>query len=206
MRSISNLSIAGRTGLLVGVSLTFTLSAMLIILQARQESTTWSANEQHMLQTKGLLVKSITVAMSSGMSDVGDFQKSAASLNGMRELHILPTNFIRPNNESVMDREELASVKSKVVWFERQKFNGELVMRMTEPVSAEERCTSCHQVAVGDPLTVVSMRISIEDANQAIMTSRWLALGMALPTVLATLLAVLFFFGRAVVRPRSLSA
>jgi len=62
-------------------------------------------------------------------------------------------------------------------------------------------CTVCHQVPEGTVLGVVSMKMSLDEANAALAKQRWLAVIVAVLTCIPVLLIIYPFIRKVVTRP-----
>jgi methyl-accepting chemotaxis protein len=80
-----------------------------------------------------------------------------------------------------------------------EEFQGQDVIRGIRTIDAIESCTDCHEVNVGEPMAVLSVRYSIENVNSAITTQRVSAVLGALFTILISFIIIKFILDRQVI-------
>ncbi|HLP18447.1 MAG TPA: methyl-accepting chemotaxis protein [Bacteroidota bacterium] len=164
--------IARQTGFILTGVLALMLSLMIAVIQWQSERTLMDLTETNGKGTEELIVRSLTFAMASGATDIKPFIEKLRGLPNLSEVQIIPANVIKPQSELLMDNVEAQVFKSRTSQNHNETFNGESVFRSVIPVLADESCTSCHQVAIGEPLAVTSIRISIASTEAAVSTQR----------------------------------
>jgi methyl-accepting chemotaxis protein len=183
------MSIAKRVGAIVAGVLCATLMCIFGILRTTEESHSLATIEDQIAQQKVLLVRSITFAMGQGVTDVRPFIETVSKSKNLRNLRILPVNAIKAGAEDSMDEVEKKILATKDPVFMKETYHGETVVRVVEPVLADEGCITCHTAAVGDPLATVSMRYSLSEYEASVAYIRSLTVGLAIAAL------VIIFFG-----------
>ena len=107
----------------------------------------------------------------------------------------------------VLDADEQAALSSRqdVLRVEHDAANGEY-LRVVKPALAAENylgknCIACHQVPVGTPLGLVSMKISLEKMNEAVDDFMWKSIVSAFVLSLPLIGFVIIFIRRFVAMP-----
>ncbi len=186
-------SISKKVGLIVSISLAISLSVMLFILFLNESSSQMSSAEEEVKTVQQTLIKSITFAMSQGTTDIHPFIEKMQKTEGFAELRILPTDKITKGSEAKMDAEELKVLSSKKGNSFTEDFNNLPVYRTIEPMLSDESCNSCHSTNTGDPLAVVSLRYSLERMKSDLVGNRWVAILLAIGTMLVTYFSSMYF-------------
>jgi methyl-accepting chemotaxis protein len=106
-----------------------------------------------------------------------------------------------------LDVDEKAVIASgkELVRVESDAKSGEY-LRVVKPALASENylgknCVGCHQVPVGTPLGLVSMKVSLDKVNAAVDTFMWKSIVSALALSLPLIVFVVFFIRKFVVSP-----
>jgi methyl-accepting chemotaxis protein len=193
------ISISKKLGATVAITLFITINVMIFILLKTEGSATLGAVESESQNISELMMKGLMFSMSQGISDVGPFVEKVKDLKNLTELRVTPTNTIKKDSESQMDADELACIKSKLKTTTQETFKSMDVVRIIQPLLAEESCNSCHGTKSGDPLAVVSVRYSLEKANSEMASQRWTAIILELLTILIAYYIVMFFVKRKII-------
>ena len=174
-------SISAKLGLILASCLLIVLGSGLFLLlnQARQQSM--KQTEENVRESKDILLKSISFAMSAGIDSAEPFARLFREVSSIRDVRVTPTAVIDETRQSTMDPHEKEVLQSQRSRFYSETYMDEEVIRVIEPLLAETTCLDCHDTKVGDPLAVVSIRYSLEETNAASRAE----------TILGTLIVVL---------------
>jgi methyl-accepting chemotaxis protein len=183
-------------GLIVAGALSVTLFVSFTFLLVRQQQSSAREREDSVQRVRELLVGSLTYSMTQGITDVLPFIEQSKKLRGLRDLRVVPSDAIKAGSSKQLDSVERQVESNQVAYFEPEVFNGERVIRAVQSVAAEDACLQCHQVPKGSSLAVVSMRYSIEEAEQAASSQRWFAVIMTVLTIVLTSAVVLYFVNK----------
>jgi methyl-accepting chemotaxis protein len=194
------MSLSRTIGTIVATVLIVTLTAMLGTLLLRSEHTATELAVSGAERTAGIVVDSVKFAMGEGVSDIHPLVE-ALKKGSIADLRITPTNAIRAGSESGFDEAERAVFASHAPSRASEKFNGIPVVRAITPVLANEKCKQCHEVSVGQPLAIVSVRQSIAETYQQITTQRWLAGFLGLGAVALAFGLLMWLIKKNVVTP-----
>jgi methyl-accepting chemotaxis protein len=102
--------------------------------------------------------------------------------------------------------DEKAVIASRKDWFASRAMRRGRVPAVVKPALASENylgknCVGCHQVPVGTPLGLVSMKVSLDKVNAAVDTFMWKSIFSALALSLPADRFVVFFIRKFVVSP-----
>jgi methyl-accepting chemotaxis protein len=186
-------------GMIVAITLFITMNVMIFILLTTEGNSNASMAKSESQNIGELIMKSITFSMSQGTNEVAPFIDKIKDLNNLTELKVTPTNIIKKESESRMDKDELATLNTKQKTIIQGTFNSIPVVRVIEPLLADESCNSCHGTKTGDPLAVVSVRYSLQNANAEMNTQRWTAIILELVTIAITIFIIMFFIRRKII-------
>ncbi len=193
-------NITRQTGFIVTGILTVMLTSMIIVIQWQSEKTIMDITETNGKGSKELITRSLTFAMSSGVTDIEPYVEKLKGVPNLEELHIIPSNVIKPNSESGMDKIEAQVFAARTSQSFKETYHDVPVYRTVAPVLAEESCTACHTVAVGSPLAVTSVRLSVAAAEAAVRTQRLSATAIAVFIILLTVWIVIFMIKRNILK------
>jgi methyl-accepting chemotaxis protein len=187
-----NWTITKKFGFLITGILSVTLIITFFILLISNKIQAQNYTELYLNDLEETLVRSLTFAMSQGLTDVSPYIQNVEQIENIRELNVLPLNKIKANSEEKMDaieREVLFSQKGQVY---RETFENEPVLRSVQPIISDRSCVSCHAVIVGESVAVVSLRCSLAslESHQKQMTLWTIALAL-LSICLTTFFALL---------------
>ena len=183
---------------LVAVGVAMTLSFTILLSRQKSEEQQNTTHEAKVFAD--LVTESLVFSMSEGISDFHPFQQGAQTVGNTRELRVMSTNHLRDAAETEMDGFEKMVLDSLTDLVRSESFNGEDVLRIGRPILARESCTNCHDVNVGDPLVIVSLRTSIEASEAAIRSQFIWAAVLAVATILLTVFLLAWIVNRSVVR------
>lgn len=192
--------IARQTGIIVSGVLTLMLTIMIVAIQWQSENSILKITETNGDASEELISRSLTFAMASGVTDITPFIERLKGVPNLTELHIIPANVIKPNSESRFDDIEANVFKTLKPQSIEEKYKGELVFRTVVPVLAEASCISCHAAAVGSPLAITSVRLSVAEANNAIAAQRLMAIGIAVVIIALTVWIVILMIQRNILK------
>jgi methyl-accepting chemotaxis protein len=192
--------IARQTGFIVTGVLTVMLTIMIIVIQWQSEKTIMTLTEANGKGSEELIVRSLTFAMGSGVTDVGPFIEKLQGVPNLAELRIIPANVVKANSESRMDDVEARAFTSRTPQNSEETFRGEPVYRTVVPVLADQSCTSCHTAEIGQPLAVTSIRISVASAEAAVRAQRMTAMAIAVFIILLTVWIVILMIKRNILK------
>ncbi len=160
-----------------------------------------------------------TMAGLTGMMVTGTVAQRAVFLDQIRQLDAIrdlrvvraeavsktfgPGNADEQHTPDAVEREVLASGRELIQV--EQDASGEY-LRAVRPALAQadylgKNCLTCHQVAPGTVLGVVSMRLSLAASNEAVAAMRTKSLIAAIVTCIPVLLLIYPFIQRVVTRP-----
>ncbi len=194
-------SISKKVAAIVAASLFVTLTLMLIILVTNQKSSKLDAAGQENQNLSQVIINSISFAMAQGATDVEPYIEKVKRTKNLAELRVTPTNKITAESESKMDKDELAVLNSKKSLTLSETFHNSSVLRTIEPILSDETCNSCHSSSTGEPLAIVSVRYSLEEAYSDLAGQRWIAIILAFLTIAVTLVTGFIFIRKYVDAP-----
>ena len=164
-------------------------------------------------------VHEMTMAGLTGMMITGTVGQREVFLDQIKELSVIKdlvvirgesvTRQFGPGNRpgAPLDVDEKAVMASgkELVRVEHDRQGGEY-LRVVKPALASENylgknCLGCHQVSVGTPLGLVSMKVSLDKVNAAVGTFMLKSIFSALALSLPLILFVVFFIRKFVVSP-----
>ncbi|MCB2199990.1 HAMP domain-containing protein [bacterium] len=182
------LSLSRKIALVAFATLFITLGTMIfLMLQAEQKREMSTAMEQAESNSH-MVVQALVFAMREGVTDVTPFEEEASSIGLIRELRVIPMDIIDPTAAATLDefeRETLAhgEEKSRI-----EEFKDKSVLRISTPIISDQSCVDCHGGAVGDAITVVTLRTSLEEAQASIAGQRFRAILMGFGTLIVTII------------------
>ncbi len=164
-------------------------------------------------------VHEMTMAGLTGMMITGTVGQREVFLDQIKQLSVIKDLVViraeavskqfGPGNRpsAALDADEQAVIASgkELVRVESDARNGEY-LRVVKPALASENylgknCVGCHQVPVGTPLGLVSMKVSLDKVNAAVDTFMWKSIFSALALSLPLIVFVVFFIRKFVVSP-----
>lgn len=164
-------------------------------------------------------IHEMTMAGLTGMMITGTVGQREVFLDQIKQLSVIKDLVViraeavskqfGPGNRpsAALDADEQAVIASgkELVRVESDARNGEY-LRIVKPALASENylgknCVGCHQVPVGTPLGLVSMKVSLEKVDAAVGTFMWQSIFTALALSLPLIAFVVFFIRKFVVSP-----
>ena len=194
------LSISKRISLVLSLTLVACLGIMSFILLSQQEDHYKDKSLESITELSKSINESVTFSMSQGTTDIAPFIERFKNVDNISELRITPTNKIKANSENMMDNEEVQVLKTKKDISHEEIFQEVPVYRIVEPILATEDCMTCHEVNVGEPLAIVSLRYSMKATNNAIIAQRLNATIMSAVTVILAFFIVMYFLKKYVIK------
>ncbi len=194
------ISISNKIGIVVVGSLLVLLGIMMTVLLRRSNAQQMNAIETSALELSEILHRSAVFAMGEGITDVSPLKDMLQELPEIEEVRILPTHLIDEDRSRQLDQEERAALQAGKKFIKSETFGEKRVLRIIEPVLAEENCTICHESDIGDPLASISIRYSTEEALDEIAGQKWLAVFLTLITIVITFFVIMFLVNRNVLR------
>lgn len=194
------MSLSKTVGLIVGGVLLLTLSSMLAILLARSERSAAETGARDAQSIADVVVKAVTFAMDEGLTDVSPLVAELAG-GEIAELRVTPTEAVGVGGEAAMDAVERRVLDDLRQASLDEEFQGEPVVRAVAAITARESCRRCHEVRVGQPLAIVSVRKSMAANRAAMVDQRWLAIGLGVGCVAAAFGLLMLLIRRNVVAP-----
>ncbi|MBI2418912.1 MAG: methyl-accepting chemotaxis protein, partial [Ignavibacteriales bacterium] len=195
---MSKLSITMKMGIIAGLVLLTSLSAMVGLILYDLESEI-KENEKTRLKEMALTItRSVEFAMGGGIPDIQPFITSTKDLPRLLDLRIIPTDFIRKGSEDKMEpvAKEVSQLKKQ--YFSEEAFRNEPIIHVVTNIPASEACTSCHEAPVGTTLATVSIRYSMKQIEADLTANRLYAIGMAILAILLTIGMILYFMRKKV--------
>jgi len=193
------MSISKTTGMIVAVTLFITMNIMIFILLKTEDISITNMAKSESQNISELINKSISFSMSQGTSDVTPLINKIKDLNNLSELKVAPTDIIKKDQESKMDSRELEVIKTKQKTISEETYKNIPVVRVVEPLLADESCNSCHGTKTGDALASISIRYSLENANANLASQRWTAIVLELLTIGITIFIIMFFIKKKII-------
>ncbi len=184
----------------VFIALITAMGLSMSILFSVQHNREVQAAENEVLSVSKMLVHSLEFAMNEGIFEFEDFQKEAETTGNTRELRILPTDVIESGANARLDDFELASFKTADIQITQEEFEGESVVRVATPMIATASCIDCHGGNVGDVLSVVSIRSSIDENMHSLAAFQVKAGLMIIGAIVLTLVLIYFLVRHSIVR------
>ena len=164
-------------------------------------------------------IHEMTMAGLTGMMITGTVGQREVFLDQIKQLSVIKDLVViraeavskqfGPGNRpsQPLDADEMAVISSgkELVRVESDAAAGEY-LRVVKPALASENylgknCVGCHQVPVGTPLGLVSMKVSLDKVNAAVDTFMWKSIFSALALSLPLIAFVVFFIRKFVVSP-----
>lgn len=177
------------------VSFFIVFSLMLI----QSENTMSEEAENNVSDVNTLINNSVIFAMNEGATSVEPFFDMLNEIPELVETRLIPSNKIREDNsESRMDAEESRIFKSGEIVFTEDEFQNQKVIRAIRTINALESCTDCHDVEIGEPIAVLSIRYTIEPVRSAIVSQRLFAFFGALLTIIISFAAIKYMLDKQV--------
>ncbi len=187
----------------------------------------WASLEQHRAAIQQSIdfsnsVHQMTLAGLTGMMITGTVAQRAVYLdqirqsNDVRDLQVIRGDALIKQfgpglaGESTPDDVEREVLKSKKAYYQvvKEQYQGKSVenMRAVIPVVASKKylgkdCLTCHLVPEGTVLGTVSMKISLDRANQAVWDFTWKIFIVAVVFSIPLLLFIYLFTVRVITRP-----
>lgn len=193
-------SISNKIGIFVAGSLLVLLGIMMTVLLSRSSAMQMNAIETSAIELSEILHRSAVFAMGEGITDVSPLKEMLQELPEIEEVRILPTHLIDEDRSRQLDQEERAALQAGKKFIKSETFGEKRVLRIIEPVLAEENCTICHESDIGDPLASISIRYSTEEALSEIAGQKWLAVFLTVVTIVITFFVIMLLVNRNVLR------
>ena len=192
-------SISAKLGLILASCLLIVLGSGLFLLlnQARQQSM--KQTEENVRESKDILLKSISFAMSAGIDSAEPFARLFREVSSIRDVRVTPTAVIDETRQSTMDPHEKEVLQSQRSRFYSETYMDEEVIRVIEPLLAETTCLDCHDTKVGDPLAVVSIRYSLEETNAASRAETILGTLIVVICIVVTFVVMMFLIRKQII-------
>jgi methyl-accepting chemotaxis protein len=187
------MSIARQIGVAVALLLTVSLAISLLVLRYTEESHAYQSIQDQVIQNNSLLVKSLTVAMGQGITDVTPYIESFSKTKDVSDVRFSPSRFISGSGEEQMDSTERRVLMGGKPNFTREFFHNASVLRAVQPMLAEPGCLSCHNVPLGTPLATISIRYSLANHEASVARERTLTILLAAATLIVTLASIVLF-------------
>ena len=194
-------SVSNKIGLLVFGVLVLTLTSMILVMEHKIETSTLDLAEENVKHVTNLTHNFINFAMSEGLDNVQPIIENIKNMEGIRDIRITPTNFIKENSENDLDQTEKDVLKNLEAFSSLEEFNDEPVIRYVLPLLSTKSCIHCHEGNVGQPLAVISARISLEKVMSSIAAQKQLFIILGLFTLFATAGLTFFLVRKLVARP-----
>lgn len=192
-------TVSKQIGYIVAVVLIISLFILFWITLSQSEHTFRKAAEKNVEEVNTLIINSVVFGMNQGAETVAPFFNMIKKIPNIVESRFISSNKIRnDNSENKMDETEAGVFKSLQEQHYFETFNGSKVIRGVRPIIAQESCLDCHEVNVGEPLAVVSVRYSIENAEKAVSDQRYSALLGAVLTILFSVFLIKYIIDRKV--------
>jgi len=199
------LTLSGKMGAIVAITLTVTLTIMVTIVITKDTSVKKRKAQDSVEDISNTLKVSLEFAMGEGLTEIQPFIEKSAKIAHVKELRVIPVNNIIAGSEDKMDGEEKKAIKIKEPVFYEENFKGEDVCRSIRPVLADTSCVNCHSANVGDPLAVISMRYSMKEDYAEIASQKYNAILMSAGTIIITFLIVMYSLRKRVIKDLLLS-
>ncbi len=194
-------SIAYKIGAVVVTTVSVMLFIMLLILLITEENQKIENTYKSVKETNALMIKSIIFAMNEGASDLDPFKDSVSDSESLLDLKMTPTNLIEEGSEENLDQIEKEVLKKLEAQFFEEEYNGIPVLRSIEIIKAEESCIDCHDVSKSEPMLVISGRYSMANTYSSISNQRIVAIVMALISITAIFIILMYFVKKKIVLP-----
>jgi methyl-accepting chemotaxis protein len=190
------------TKLLLAVffSLTLTLSLTLIILFGIQGEREMLGVQSEVESAADMIAGALEFAMAEGISDFSEFQENAENTGKTVQLRIQPTDVIYDNVNKDLDDFERLALNSGNNQVRFEEFENLQVVRVATPILASESCVDCHGGNIGDVMSIVSLRSSIEDNKAAIAAFRWQGTLLGTLVITFTLLLIYLIVKRVIIK------
>lgn len=192
-------SISTSLGLILASCLLIVLGSGLVILLNQSNKQSMRHSEESVRETEDILLKSITFAMGEGISDAEAFAQLLRETSNIREVRITPTAVIDAEREATMDKHEKDVRRSLKTKFYTEDFNNEEVVRIIEPLNAKKLCLNCHNVQVGQPIAVISVRYSLEEAKASLHEQTVLATIIVIFCIIVTFVVMMFLINKRII-------
>jgi len=196
-----NQSVSKVISIIVGGCLILFTGISLIIMVSRQSSREMELVNRNVEELSNILHQSLTFSMSQGVTDIKPYSDMLSKMHNIRQIRVIPTNLIREGSEELLDSEERQAMQTDVRHFEEDEFESEPVIRVIQPINAEESCLDCHETKAGQTLAVMSLRYSLQETHDAISSQRWLSLILILTSVVISLFAIMRLIDRRIIKP-----
>ncbi|MGE5498419.1 MAG: methyl-accepting chemotaxis protein [Syntrophothermus sp.] len=193
-------SISRRIGMIIFFSLFVSLAIMIIVLLTLERNSKIASAKSDIHNLSQSISKSIVFAMSQGATDIHIFANNIKNLENLSELRVIPTDKIKQGEQAGMDNVEQRVISNKKSEFITEDFKNVPVSRIVEPILSDESCNSCHGSTTGEPLAVISIRYSRAKRNSDIARQSYIAILLALGSMLGTILLSVFFVKKEVIR------
>ena len=192
-------SISTSLGLILATCLLVVLGGGLITLLKQSNDQSMKRAEENVLEMKQILLESINFAMGVGIDSAEPFERMFNEISNIKEVNVIPTAVIDADHEKELDEEEKEVLRTLKSRFYNDEYMGEEVIRVIEPLLARESCIECHDTELGEPLAVVSVRYSLEEANTAIRVQSFLASLIVLVCIVITFVVMMFLINKRII-------
>jgi methyl-accepting chemotaxis protein len=184
------MSIAKRLTITLTFLVALTLITTAVILRSRDEARVYQATQEQVVQQSDLLVKTLALALSQGITDVNPFVEAVAKTKHVADVRVRPSSLVKPEGEASMDTVERNVLTQSKPVFVRETFNNMPVLRAVEPVAAGPSCITCHNTAVGNALATISIRYSLSEIEQNANSARALSAVLVVGSLLVLFVAM----------------
>jgi len=192
-------SISRKISIVIISVLTISFFIVFTIMLISSESTMTEEAEKTVNDVNSLISNSVIFGMNEGATSVEPYFDMLKDIPELVETRLIPSNQIRDDDsENRLDTQEASVFKSGAAVFNQEVFQNQRVIRAIRTIDALESCTDCHDVAIGDPLAVLSTRYTIEPVRSAIASQRLFAFFGALLTILISFALIKFMLEKQV--------
>ncbi|MBU1100804.1 MAG: HAMP domain-containing protein [Bacteroidetes bacterium] len=162
-------------GLKVVTALTIILGTLGSILIYEQESIALENSANTLQELSKILKSNISFIMSEGLTDIKPLTDNVQSEH-LVDLRVIPTNSIEEGSESNLDKIEKETLQNKSNNYFEEDWQGKRVFRALSTINASENCIECHDVEIGSPLAVMSLRYNMSDTHENLANMRLLGI------------------------------
>ncbi len=192
-------SISTGIGFILASCLLIVLGGGLIILLSQSTSHEMAKAEINVREVKDILMKSVNFSMGEGVTSAQPYAHMFNEIENFRDVHVVPTAIIDEDKAMEMDAAEKAVILSGQSRFFEEEYMEERVIRVIETLPAQQGCLECHDVRIGEPLAVVSIRYSLEETYASLNQQRLLATIIVVLCILITFGVMMYLINRRII-------
>lgn len=192
-------SISGKIGLIIVIVLLIALITVFSIMLIKSESNMMETAEKNVNDINTLITNSLLFAVSEEITSVDPYIDMLKDIPELKEVRLIPSDAVTEDSEISMDPQEKEVFKSKQPVFKYEDFQNSSVIRGIRTIDAQESCLDCHEANIGDPLAMLSIRYSIDEAESTISTQRFNAILGIILTVSFSFLIIKFLIDKKVI-------